>query len=309
MHLYAWILFNVFVVILLLLDLGVFHKGSRTIGVKESLIWSAVWIIVALLFNAGVWFWSGPQKGLEFFTCYLIERSLSIDNIFVFVLLFNYFKVHSEYQYKVLFWGIVGAMVMRAFFILAGTALIAKFHWTIYIFGALLVYVGIKLAFQKDEEVHPEKNPVLILSRKLFPVSPWQNNDKFFIKDAGKLLVTPLFLVLLVVESTDVVFAIDSIPAALAITLDSFIVYSSNILAILGLRAMYFALAGSMQMFRFLNYGLSVVLSFVGVKMLLTDFYKISIGASLGFIAVVLTVSIVVSLMFKTPPESERVSK
>lgn len=299
MHTYAWILFNVFVVVLLMLDLGVFHKGSRTISVKESLVWSAVWIIVALLFNAGVWYWAGAQKGLEFFTCYLIERALSIDNIFVFVVLFKYFRVHPDYQYKVLFWGIVGAMVMRAAFILAGTALIVKFHWMIYIFGALLVYVGIKLAFQKDEEVHPEKNPILNLARKILPVSQWQNNEKFFIKEAGKTFVTPLFLVLLVVESTDVVFAIDSIPAALAITLDSFIVYSSNILAILGLRALYFALAGSMEMFRYLNYGLSIVLIFVGVKMLITEFYKIPIGISLGFIVFVLAVSIVASLTIK----------
>lgn len=301
MHIYAWIAFNVFVIILLMLDLGVFHKGSRTISVKEALVWSVIWIVVALLFNAGVWYVYGAQKGLEFFTCYLIERSLSIDNIFVFILIFNYFRVHPEYQYKVLFWGIIGAMVMRALFILAGTALIVKFHWTIYIFGALLVYVGIKLAFQKDQEMHPEKNPVLTLARKIFPICGWQDSDKFILKCDGKTCLTPLFLVLLVVESTDVVFAIDSIPAALAITLDSFIVYSSNILAILGLRALYFALAGSMDKFRFLNYGLAVVLSFVGVKMLLTDLYKISIGASLGFIGFILTAAMVLSIVIKVP--------
>jgi tellurite resistance protein TerC len=296
-HIYAWITFNIVVAVLLLLDLGVFHKERRSVGIKESLIWSAVWTLVALLFNAAIYFWFGHVKALEFFTCYIIERSLSFDNIFVFVLIFNYFKVKPEYQYEVLFWGIVGAMVMRALFIVAGTALIFKLHWLIYVLGALLVYMGVKLAFQKEQEVHPENNPVLNLAKRIFPLSGWQDNGRFFLKGPSGLMMTPLFLVLLVIETTDIVFALDSIPAALAISLDSFIVYSSNILAILGLRALYFALAGSMQLFRFLNYGLAVVLSFVGLKMLLSDCYSISITFSLVFVAVILGISIAASII------------
>jgi tellurite resistance protein TerC len=296
-HTYAWITFNVLVAVMLLLDLGVFHKKARSVSIRESLIWSVIWVVIALLFNAGILYLYGHEKALEFFTCYVVERSLSFDNIFVFVLIFNYFKVKAEYQYEVLFWGIIGAMVMRALFIVAGTAIIHKFAWTMYIFGAILLYMGFKLAFQKEQEIHPDKNPVLNLAKKIFPVSGWQEHDKFFTWESGKLLMTPLFLVLLVVETTDVVFAFDSIPAALAISLDSFIVYSSNILAILGLRAMYFALAGSMQLFRFLNYGLAVVLSFVGIKMLIGEFYKIPILNSLIFILLVLSVSMAASLL------------
>ena len=295
MHVYTWIVFNLFVVALLLLDLGVFHKGSRVVGIKESLVWSGIWTLIALLFNLGIYFWFGHVKALEFFTCYIIERSLSFDNLFVFMLIFNYFRVKPEYQYGVLFWGIVGAMIMRAIFIVAGTALIFKFHWLIYILGALLVYMGAKIAFQEKHEIHPEKNPVLKLARKLFPVSEWQDSGRFFIKNPGILMMTPLFLVLLVVESSDIVFALDSVPAALSISLNSFIVYSSNILAILGLRALYFALAAGTRLFRYLNYGISVVLSFVGLKMLLSDHYSITITYSLCFVAVVLGISIAAS--------------
>ena len=301
MHVYGWVLFNLFVVLLLLIDLGVFHKGSREIGIKESLVWSVIWTLVALLFNVGIYFWFGHVKALEFFTCYVIERSLSFDNLFVFVLIFNYFRVKSEYQYEVLFWGIVGAMVMRALFIVAGTALISKFHWVIYILGAVLVYMGVKLAFQEEHEIHPEKNPVLKLAKKLFPISGWQDSSKFFIRNPV-LLMTPLFLVLLVVESSDIVFALDSVPAALAISLNAFIVYSSNILAILGLRALYFALAASMRLFCYLNYGIAVVLTFVGLKMLLTDYFIISITYSLGFVMLVLGISIALSLIKPLKP-------
>lgn len=304
-HPYAWIIFNVLVAFMLLLDLGVFHRKDRAVGIKESLVWSAIWVVVALIFNAGVWYWYGHQKGLEFFTCYVVERSLSFDNIFVFVMIFNYFKVKAEYQYEVLFWGIIGAMIMRALFIVAGTAIIHKFAWTMYIFGAVLLYMGYKLAFEEEKEIHPDRNPVLNLAKRFFPVSGWQESGKFFLRDSGRLMVTPLFLVLLVVETTDVIFAFDSIPAALAISLDSFIVYSSNILAILGLRAMYFALAGSMQLFRYLNYGLAVVLSFVGVKMLIGEFYKIPILHSLVFILFVLAASAAASLVKPRPSKAE----
>ncbi len=295
-----WAVFNLFVIFLLMLDLGVFHKGNKAISIKESLIWSAIWIVVALVFNAGVYFWAGPTKALEFLAVYIVERSLSVDNIFVFYLVFVYFKVAAQFQYKILFWGIIGALVMRAVFIIAGVALIHQFHWLIYIFGALLVYIGVKLAFEGDKEIHPEKNPVLTIAKKLFPISYDHENGKFFVKKDGKHFATSLFLVLLVVETTDIVFAVDSIPAALAISLDSFIIYSANVFAILGLRALYFALAGCMQLFKYLQYGLSLVLTFVGVKMLLTDFYKIGIGVSLGFIAVVLTISILASLFIRS---------
>ncbi|MBU0952021.1 MAG: TerC family protein [Elusimicrobia bacterium] len=293
----TWIIFNVFVVIMLMLDLGVFHKGNRAISIKESLVWSIIWIAVALVFNGGLYYFKGSEKALEFLTVYIVERSLSVDNIFVFLLVFSYFGVKAEYQYKILFWGIIGALVMRAVFIVAGVALIAKFHWMIYLFGGLLVYIGVKMWFEENKEIHPENNIVLKVFKKIFPVSDEYVNGSFFVKSNGKCLVTPLFLVLLVIETTDIIFAVDSIPAALAISTDSFIIYSANVFAILGLRALYFALAGCMQMFKYLQYGLSLVLSFVGVKMILADVYKISITASLGFIAVVLSISVILSFI------------
>src|SRR3989339_239718 len=293
----TWITFNVFVVILLMLDLGIFHKGNRAISIKESLVWSIIWIIVALAFNAGVYFWYGTEKALAFLTVYIVERSLSVDNIFVFVLVFSYFCVAPQFQYKILFWGILGALVMRAAFIIAGVALIHRFAWLTYVFGAMLVYIGMKLAFEKEKEIHPEKNPVVNLFRKFFPVSRDHANGSFFTKIDGRIFATPLFLVLIVIETTDVIFAVDSIPAALAISTDSFVIYSANVFAILGLRALYFALAGAMETFHYLNYGLSVVLTFVGVKMLLADFYHISTIRSLGIITLVLAVSIVLSLL------------
>ncbi|OGS24666.1 MAG: hypothetical protein A2314_03735 [Elusimicrobia bacterium RIFOXYB2_FULL_50_12] len=292
-----WIGFNLFVVLLLMLDLGIFHKGNRAISIKESLVWSVIWILVALAFNAGVYFWYGSEKALAFLTVYIVERSLSVDNIFVFLLVFSYFCVAPQFQYKILFWGILGALVMRAAFILAGVALIHRFEWLIYVFGAMLVYIGIKLAFEKEKEIHPEKNPVVNLFKKFFPVTHDHANGRFFTKIDGRFFATPLFLVLIVIETTDVIFAVDSIPAALAISTDSFVIYSANVFAILGLRALYFALAGAMETFHYLNYGLSVVLTFVGVKMLLADFYHISTIRSLGIITLVLAVSIVLSLL------------
>lgn len=300
----TWILFNLIVVFFLMLDLGVFHKSNKVITVKESLVWSAIWIVVALIFNAVLFFWRGSGPALEFFTVYLIERSLSVDNIFVFILVFAYFNIKAEYQYRVLFWGIIGALIMRALFIVVGVALIAKFHWIIYIFGALLVYIGIKLWFSDNKEIHPEQNIVLRVFRKFFHVSADHEGGHFLVRKDGKRVATVLFLVLLVIETTDVVFALDSIPAALAISRDSFIIYSANVFAILGLRALYFALAGCMQMFKYLQYGLSVILTFVGAKMLIADLYHIPIGLSLGFIAFVLVVAVVVSVKrgVKEPP-------
>ncbi|MCU7497433.1 MAG: TerC family protein [Ignavibacteria bacterium] len=291
-----WILFLVFVLIMLFLDLGVFHKTSHVVKVKEALIWSAVWIGLALLFNLGIYFWKGEQKALEFFTGYLIEKSLSVDNIFIFVLVFSFFKVPPLYQHKVLFWGIFGALVMRVIFIFAGVALIEQFHWIIYVFGAFLIYTGIRMISEKDKEIHPEKNPVLKLAQKYIRVLPSFEEDKFFVKRNSLTYATPLFIVLLFIETTDLIFAVDSIPAILAISSDPFIVFTSNVFAILGLRSLYFALAGIIEKFVYLSYGLALILMFVGLKMLLTDVFHIPIGISLGVIALILTASIVLSL-------------
>src|ERR671925_2361402 len=275
---WVWVAFNLFVLVMLALDLGVFHRRSHEVKLIEALVWSGVWTALALLFNLGVYYWYGPQPALEFLTGYLIEKSLSVDNIFVFVLIFSYFKVPARYQHTVLFWGILGALVMRAIFIFAGIALLQRLHWIIYVFGALLILTGIKMATQKDKEIHPDKNPVLRLFRRLVPVTEDYHADHFFVKQAGHYAATPLFIVLLVVETTDVIFAVDSIPAILAITVDPLIVYTSNVFAILGLRALYFALAAVMRLFHYLHYGLSAILVFVGVKMLLADFYNIPVG-------------------------------
>ncbi|MGE5439494.1 MAG: TerC family protein [Bacteroidota bacterium] len=307
-----WILFLVFVLIMLFLDLGVFHKTSHVVKVKEALIWSAVWIGLALLFNLGIYFWKGEQKALEFFTGYLIEKSLSVDNIFIFVLVFSFFKVPPLYQHKVLFWGIFGALVMRVIFIFAGVALIEQFHWIIYVFGAFLIYTGIRMISEKDKEIHPEKNPVLKLAQKYIRVLPSFEEDKFFVKRNSLTYATPLFIVLLFIETTDLIFAVDSIPAILAISSDPFIVFTSNVFAILGLRSLYFALAGIIEKFVYLSYGLALILMFVGLKMLLTDVFHIPIGISLGVIALILTASIVLSLRrtkgMKIPEEVKEMS-
>jgi tellurite resistance protein TerC len=294
-----WVVFNIFVIGMLTLDLGLFHRKAHAVKIKEALTWSAVWIILALIFNAGVYYYLGSDAALKFLTGYLLEKSLSVDNLFVFLLIFNYFRVPATYQHKVLFWGILGALLMRALFIATGITLIQKFHFAIYIFGAFLIFTGIRMAMEKDTEIHPEQNPLLRLFRRFMPVANQYDGSKFFTKAEGRRMATPLLIVLLVVETTDVVFAVDSIPAILAITTNPFIVYSSNVFAILGLRALYFALAGIMQLFHYLNYGLSLVLVFVGVKMLLSETdYKIPLPVALGVIGGILVVSIIASILW-----------
>ncbi len=294
-----WVVFNIFVLVILALDLGVFHRKAHVIKIKEALIWSAAWITLALLFNLGVYFWRGPETALEFLTGYLIEKSLSADNIFVFLLIFSYFGVPPPYQRKVLFWGILGALIMRAGFIAAGITLIEKFHWVIYIFGAFLILIGMKMALQKERKVRPDRNPVLRLFRRWVPVTEDYAEGRFVVKRTGSYLATPLFIALIVVETTDIIFAVDSIPAILAITLDPFIVYTSNVFAILGLRALYFALAGIMKLFHHLHYGVSAVLVFVGMKMLLADIYKIPVTIALSVVAGILLFSVIASIFDK----------
>ncbi len=296
--LWLWIGFNVFVLLMLALDLGVFHRKAHVVTFKESMAWTVVWVTLALIFNLGVWHYMGPQKGLEFFTGYVIEKSLSVDNVFVFALLFSYFAVPALYQHKVLFWGILGALIMRAIMIFLGAALIERFTWIIYVFGAFLILTGIKMIVKRDEEIHPERNPLVRWFKKLMPVTNDYRGDKFFVRENGVRMATPLFIVLLLVEFSDLIFAVDSIPAIFAVTKDPFIVYTSNVFAILGLRSLYFALAGVMDKFHYLKIGLGVVLAFVGVKMLLGHTpYKIDTLVSLGVIVVVLTTSIIVSLL------------
>ena len=295
---WLWTGFNVFVLAMLALDLGVFHRKAHVVAFREAIGWTVAWVSLALLFNLGVWHYAGPQKALEFTTGYLIEYSLSVDNIFVFALLFSYFAVPAQYQHRVLFWGILGALIMRAIMIGAGTALITKFTWIIYVFGAFLILTGIKMIVKREEEIHPERNPVVRWFKKLMPVTPDYRGDKFFVRENGIRMATPLFVVLLLVEVSDIIFAVDSIPAIFAVTTDPFIVYTSNVFAILGLRSLYFALAGVMDKFHYLKIGLGVVLSFVGVKMLLSHTaWKIDTLVSLGVIVSVLAASIVWSLM------------
>jgi tellurite resistance protein TerC len=298
-----WVIFNIFVVTMLALDLGVFHRTAHVINVREALAWCALWITLAMLFNLGIYFWHGSEPALEFLTGYLLEYSLSVDNIFVFVMIFTYFRVPYLHQHKVLFWGIVGALVMRALFIGVGITLIQKFHWVIYLMGGFLILTGIKMATQKGEQINPERNPVLRLIRRFLRVTENYEGGDFFVRRSGQIFATPLFIVVLVVETTDVIFAVDSIPAILAITLDPFIVYTSNVFAILGLRALYFALAGVVRLFHYLPYGLSLILVFVGIKMLLVDIYKIPIGMALGTVAAVLAISVIASIVY--PPKTE----
>ena len=303
-----WVGFNIFVLAMLAVDLGVFHKEAHQVSIKEAAIWSVVWITLALIFNFGIYYFMGAQAGLEFLTGYLIEKALSVDNIFVFVLVFSYFRVPAQYQHRVLFWGILGALVMRGAMIGAGAYLIHQFHWIIYIFGAFLVFTGIRMATQTEHEIEPEANPVIRLVRRLMPVTNVYHGQNFFVKDTigskVRTVATPLFVVLVLVETTDLIFAVDSIPAIFAVTQDPVLVYTSNVFAILGLRALYFLLAGVINKFHYLKLGLSVVLVFVGVKMLLTDIYKIPIALSLGIIAAVLAVSIVGSLLFPKSAEA-----
>ena len=298
-RLFLWISFNVFVLGMLALDLGVFHRKAHTISIKEASIWSVVWVCLAMIFNVGIYYAWGSEKALEFLTGYIIEKSLSVDNLFVFLMIFQYFNTPSPYQHRVLFWGILGALILRAIFIATGSALLSNFHWMIYVFGGFLVVTGIKMYLQGDEKIEPEKNPVVRLFERMVPIIRKYDGQKFFIRREGKSYATLLMLVLIVVETTDVIFAIDSIPAIFAITDDPFIIYTSNVFAILGLRALYFMLAGVMEMFVYLKVGLSVVLCFVGAKMMLVDIYKIPIGASLAVIGGVLLLSIVASWLIK----------
>jgi tellurite resistance protein TerC len=291
-----WILFNIFILICLAFDLGL-HRKAHEISTREALIWSGVWIALALVFNVLLYFWRGHDAALAFLTGYLIERALSIDNIFVFYLIFSYFAVPPAYQHKVLFWGVFGAFVMRAAMILLGVVLIRQFHWVVYVFGVLLIVTGARMAISHETEVHPERNPVLRLVRRVVPMSHDYVEDHLFARIATRYVATPLFIVLVVVETTDLAFAIDSIPAILAITRDPFIVYTSNVFAILGLRALYFALAGVIPMFQYLHYGLAAILVFVGAKMVISDFYDISVGVSLAVVGVILAVSVVASVL------------
>jgi len=305
-NIYFWIGFHIFIFIMLALDLGVFHKKSHKVPVKEALTWSMIWISLALAFNFLIYLKFGKIKALEFLTGYVIEYSLSVDNIFVFILIFTYFAVKDEYQHRILFWGILGALIMRAIFIFAGVALINRFHWIVLIFGGFLVYSGIHMLFQKDTAVDPEKNPIVKFFRKFLPVSDNYHGDRLFIKQNNKLYATPLFLVLLVIESSDLIFAVDSIPAILAISQDRLIVYTSNVFAILGLRSLYFAVSGIMGFFRFLKIGLAFVLSFVGTKMLLAFFnIEIHIVLSLLIIISILAISIIASLIIKPIVENK----
>lgn len=294
---YAWIGFHVFIIIMLALDLGVFNKKDHEISIKEALGFSAMWIALALLFNLGVYHFMGHEQAMAFLTGYVIEKSLSVDNIFVFVMIFSYFKVAPKYQHKVLFWGILGAIIMRAFFIFTGVALLEKFSFMIYIFGAFLIYTGLKMGLSKeDAEVHPENNILIRWLRLLMPVTKEYRDGKFFVRENGVLHATPLLAVILIVESTDLLFAVDSIPAILAISRDTFIIYTSNIFAILGLRALYFAVAAMMNMFTYLKHALSVILVFVGVKMCIAHWYHIPVGVSLTVVLGILILAVLFSI-------------
>ena len=300
--LWGWIWFNVAVLAILALDLGVLHRKSSKVSLKEAAIWSGVWVALSLCFALAIYRNMGKESGLEFLTGYLIEYALSVDNIFVFVLIFSYFKVPEKYQHRVLFWGIIGALVLRGVMIVAGSALVTRFAWTLYIFGAFLVFTGIRMALQKDDAAYnAERDPVLRLARKLIPVTPDYRGDKFFVKEPDKtgrmrFAATPLFIVLIIVDTTDIIFATDSIPAIFAVTRDPFIVYTSNICAVLGLRALYFLLASVVDKFVYLKLGLSLVLVFIGAKMLLEPFLHIPIIAALGVVGLVLGSAILASV-------------
>ncbi|MGD1044470.1 MAG: TerC family protein [Bacteroidota bacterium] len=293
-----WVGFNLFILFLLTIDLKVLNRKPHEISIKESLMWSGVWIALSLLFNIGVYSWFGRESALQFFTGYLIEKSLSIDNLFVFLLLFSFFKVPARYQHKVLYWGIIGALIMRGLLIILGAALITRFHWILYIFGLFLVVTGVKMAFQNEKkEVHPERNIVVRFFKKFFPVTAGYHEEKFFVKTSGKRYGTLLLVVLIVIETTDLLFAVDSIPAIFAITQDSFIIYTSNVFAILGLRSLYFALAGIMDLFYYLRHGLSVVLTLIGLKMLFMGYVNIPIGLALGVVGTVLLIAVAASVI------------
>jgi tellurite resistance protein TerC len=294
---WIWAGFVAFVLAMLALDLGVFQRRAHAVSMREAGIWSAVWISLALVFNGIIYLWRGPVPAMEFFGGYLMEKALSVDNLFVFALVFTLFGVPALYQHRVLFWGVLGAIVLRGAFIAAGAALLHQFHWVIYVFGVFLIVTGVKLAFQKEKELHPEDNGLVKLARRLIPVTPGYEGERFFVRRAGRLMATPLFLVLLVVETSDVVFAVDSIPAVFGITQDTFLVYTSNVFAILGLRSLFFLLSGALDRFHYLKVALAAILSFVGVKMLVAEWYKVPIGLSLGVIAGMLAVAMAASLL------------
>ena len=306
-YLWLWVGFNLFVLAMLAIDLGVFHRHAHIVSVREAALWSVLWISLSLIFNLGIYlYWhdlvphsayTNSEAALAFLTGYLIEKSLSVDNIFVFVLIFSYFAVPAIYQHRVLFWGIIGALIMRATLIFVGAALIERFHWIIYIFGGFLIYTGIRMAFHKDEAMAVEENAMVRLLRRFMPVSDRYHDGDFFVRHGGKLMATPLFLVLIVVETTDLVFALDSIPAIFAITADPFIVFTSNVFAILGLRALYFLFADIKDRFRYLKPAISVLLMYVGAKMLVAHWYHVPTLFSLGFILAVMTVAIVASVI------------
>ncbi|MBW3130527.1 MULTISPECIES: TerC family protein [Hymenobacter] len=299
-----WAGFVVFVLAMLLLDLLVLNRKAHVVRMREALGWSAFWIALSLSFNYLVYRTMGHQAGLEFLTGYLIEKSLSVDNLFVFLLIFSYFKVPPQYQHKILFWGIIGALVLRAAFILAGAALLAKFHFLLYLLGAFLVYTGVKMAISaNDPEIDPESNPIVKFLGRHLPITNRIDGPEFFLRRNGVLFATPLFVVLVMVETTDVVFAADSIPAILAVSRDTFIVFTSNVFALLGLRAMYFALAGLMRLFHYLHYGLSLILVFIGGKLLLSEYVHIPMGVALGTVGVILFGSVLLSVLF---PKTEK---
>lgn len=299
-----WIGFVVFIIALLLLDLGVFHKNSHEVKFKEAVMWSVIWIALAMIFNVIILQWRGQEDFMLFLSGYVIEKSLSVDNLFVFLLIFTYFKVPGQYQHKILFYGILGALIMRAFFIWAGIALIKQFAWVMYIFGAFLVYSGLKMLKPSDEEPDLESNKIIIWTKKIFPTTDKMDGDKFFIREKGKLFVTPLFITLVFVEISDVVFAVDSIPAIIGITTDPFLIFTSNVFAILGLRSLYFALKGFSDLFHYLKYGLALILIFIGIKMLIVEYFHFPIWASLSIIFGVLIISIMASLLSKKKTKS-----
>lgn len=302
--LYFWIFFNLFALGMLVLDLKVFHRPGHVIRFREALGWSLMYVALAFAFAGILYFWQGPQSGLEFLTGYVLELSLSVDNLFIFLVIFNFFAVPDQQQHRVLFWGIIGALILRGIFIGAGVGLIHRFHWLLYIFGGLLIYSGIRVCVMGNHQIDPAANPVVRAFRAWMPVTDDYHGGRFFVRnrqDKGRLYATPLLIVLLVIETTDVLFAVDSIPAILAITLNAFIVYTSNVFAILGLRSMYFAVSGLMKVFRFLHYGLAVILILVGTKMVLANRFHIPIHITLGVVAGVLLVSIVVSVAFPAP--------
>ncbi len=299
-----WVGFNLFVVAMLAIDLGLFHRKDHAVTPKEAGLWTGVWVTISLLFCAGIWYFSGREPALQWLTAYVVEYSLSVDNLFVFLMVFGYFRVAPEHQHRVLFWGIVGAFIMRAVLIIAGTALVKEFHWLIYLFGAFLVFTAVKMLLAKEEAVDPEQKGIVKFARRVLPVSRMGEGSRFFVHEDGRLKVTPLFLVLLVVEATDLLFALDSIPAVLGISQDPFIVYTSNVCAILGLRSLFFVVSSLMDKFHFLKIGLAAILGFVGVKMLITYFnIHVPIAISLGTIAGILAASIIASLIWPKAPE------